>query len=348
MFSHSRNLVRDVYLYAQIYIYIFGYRDLVTLGDTVPSGRSLVTTIHDRLDNAARLWWIGSDAGWSRASTSERTVRTCARAASPHHSPPSFTSVSRRLSVSLCAVWMEAGKRVYSATLRSPDLVQTRPTPSRCAAPVPRCPANGRAARPTARPRPPIGQERSVSPSYRVNLWRDNASGGRGRPAGFARPADRAAAEIAACAISNAGISTMPGHRRVPNTLLSHVMSTVCLPRVSHLSTRLTPRPSTLFFFPLFLLLLLLLFFAFCFVSVCNFPFFFSFLANFSLYFLLSTLPSFFVAYKSYLLARSRGSLSSFSLVLVGLIRRGSTLNSGFLQIRGCGAIRCSRGIYYW
>ena len=124
-------------------------------------------------------------------------------------------------------------------------------------------------------------------------------------------------------------------------------MSTVCLPRVSHLSTRLTPRPSTLFFFPLFLLLLLL-FFAFCFVSVCNFPFFFSFLANFSLYFLLSTLPSFFVAYKSYLLARSRGSLSSFSLVLVGLIRRGSTLNSGFLQIRGCGAIRCSRGIYYW
>lgn len=206
-----------IYTHKYIYIYIFGYRDLVTLGDTVPSGRSLVTTIHDRLDNAARLWWIGSDAGWSRASTSERTVRTCARAASPHHSPPSFTSVSRRLSVSLCAVWMEAGKRVYSATLRSPDLVQTRPTPSRCAAPVPRCPANGRAARPTARPRPPIGQERSVSPSYRVNLWRDNASGGRGRPAGFARPADRAAAEIAACAISNAGISTMPGHRRVPN-----------------------------------------------------------------------------------------------------------------------------------
>lgn len=242
---------------------------------------------------------------------------------------------------------------MYSATLRSPDLVQTRPTPSRCAAPVPRCPANGRAARPTARPRPPIGQERSVSPSYRVNLWRDNASGGRGRPAGFARPADRAAAEIAACAISNAGISTMPGHRRVPNAASqtrSSLMS--CQLSVCHAfhtyrraSRHGLPRFSSFLSSYYYYYYYSSLFVSFRFVI---FLFFFSFLANFSLYFLLSTLPSFFVAYKSYLLARSRGSLSSFSLVLVGLIRRGSTLNSGFLQIRGCGAIRCSRGIYYW
>lgn len=96
--------------------------------------------------------------------------------------------------------------------------------------------------------------------------------------------------------------------RRVPNTLLSHVMSTVCLPRVSHLSTRLTPRPSTLFFFPLFFFLLLLflllfLFFAFSFVSFTNF-----FLQIFP--FAPLPLPPFSFFFLRYSLARSLPLLS--------------------------------------
>lgn len=115
--------------------------------------------------------------------------------------------------------------------------------------------------------------------------------------------------------------------RRVPNTLLSHVMSTVCLPRVSHLSTRLTPRPSTLFFFPLFFFLLLLLFlllflfFAFSFVS---FPTFFCKFFPLLPYPFLPSRSSFFV---TRLLARFRCYLVLFAGVS-GVNSKGS--NSGF------------------
>lgn len=68
------------------------------------------------------------------------------------------------------------------------------------------------------------------------------------------------------------------------------------------------------------------------------------FFANFSL---CSLTPSSLLVLLSSLLACSLASaaISSFSLVLVGLIRRVRTV---VLQIRGCGAFRCSRGIYYW
>lgn len=205
---------------------------------------------------------------------------------------------------------------MYAATLRSPDLVQTRPTPCRCAAPVPRCPANGRAARPTARPRPPIGRERrvsNVSPSYRVNLWRDNASGGRGRPAGFARPriAQLRKSPLAQCA--------PPGYPRCPATAASQTPRPKHAPLSCHVNclsaTRFTPidAPHATAFHAFLLSSLLLLIIIIILVIILILRFFFRFVSNFFLQiFPFAPLPlrpfSFF--FLRYSLARSLPLLS--------------------------------------
>lgn len=204
---------------------------------------------------------------------------------------------------------------MYAATLRSPDLVQTRPTPCRCAAPVPRCPANGRAARPTARPRPPIGRERrvsNVSPSYRVNLWRDNASGGRGRPAGFARPriAQLRKSPLAQCA--------PPGYPRCPATAASQTPRPKHAPLSCHVNclsaTRFTPidAPHATAFHA-FLLSSLLLLIIIILVIILILRFFFHFVSNFFLQifpFAPLPLPPFSFFFLRYSLARSLPLLS--------------------------------------
>lgn len=190
-------------------------------------------------------------AGWSRTASIKHELRTHGEQRSTLFErgsvcssrltstlPHSPVSLSHCLSVSLCAVWMKAGWRVYSATLESADLVQTLPTPYYV------CRACSMFTDQSASMPPhylaviPMRVQRrvfNVSPSYRMNRRRDNASGETARPSNVRRSTKSAAAEYPACAISH----RMPGHGarpprpdgRVP-MLLSHVMSTVCLPHV--------------------------------------------------------------------------------------------------------------------
>lgn len=210
---------------------------------------TIVRSLRQHVANNARYEIVR--AGWSRTASTKHELRTHDEQRSTLFErgsvcsirltstlPHSLVSLSHCLSVSLCAVWMEAGKRVYSATLESAGLVQTLPTPHYA------CHACSMSADQSASTSPyylavtPTTAQRrvlNVSPSCRVNQRRDNASGETARPSSVRRSTKSAAAKCPACAISH----RMPGHGarpprpdgRVP-MLLSHVMSTVCLPHV--------------------------------------------------------------------------------------------------------------------
>lgn len=140
----------------------------------------------------------------------------------------------------------------------------------------------------------------------------------------------------------------MPGHRRVPNAA-SQTRSSLMSCQLSVCHAFHTYRRASRHGLPRFSSFLSSssYYYYSCYYSYSSLFLSFRFQLFFANFSLCSLTPSSLLVLLSSLLACSLASaaISSFSLVLVGLIRRVRTV---VLQIRGCGAFRCSRGIYYW
>lgn len=136
----------------------------------------------------------------------------------PPHLPHSPVSLCVSLSLCVPCGWRPVSE-CTPLLLSLPILFKHVPLCSKLAAPVPCSPTNRQPLNPTCRSYKPMGMERratSVSPSYPVNRWRDNASRETGRPSNV--PCDRverAAAGYPACAISR----RTPSHRRPATTV---------------------------------------------------------------------------------------------------------------------------------